>query len=39
MVPQTYVTLDEEHGRKMGILLENLEDLDDVLEVFHNWEE
>ena len=39
MVPQTYITLDEEHGRKMGLLIENLEDLDDVIEVFHNWEE
>ncbi len=39
MVPQTYITLDEEHGRKMGLLIDNLEDLDDVIEVFHNWEE
>jgi YebC/PmpR family DNA-binding regulatory protein len=39
MVPQTYITLDQEASRKMGILLENLEDLDDVIEVFHNWEE
>ena len=39
MVPQTYISLDEEHARKMGLLIENLEDLDDVLEVYHNWEE
>lgn len=39
MVPQTYITLDEEHSRKMGLLIENLEDLDDVIEVYHNWEE
>ncbi len=39
MVPQTYITLDEEPARKMGILIDNLEDLDDVIEVFHNWEE
>lgn len=39
MVPQTYIALDEEHGRKMGLLIDNLEDLDDVIEVFHNWEE
>ena len=39
MVPQTYITLDAEASRKMGLLIENLEDLDDVLEVYHNWEE
>lgn len=39
MVPQTYITLDEEPARKMGLLIENLEDLDDVIEVYHNWEE
>ncbi len=39
MVPQTYITLDAEPARKMGLLIDNLEDLDDVIEVFHNWEE
>ncbi len=39
MVPQTYITLDEEPARKMGLLIENLEDIDDVIEVYHNWEE
>lgn len=39
MVPQTYITLDAEPARKMGLLIEQLEDLDDVSEVFHNWEE
>lgn len=39
MVPQTYISLDEEPARKMGLLIENLEDLDDVIEVYHNWEE
>ena len=39
MVPQTYVTLEADPARKMGLLIENLEDLDDVLEVYHNWEE
>ena len=34
MVPQTYISLDEEHARKMGLLIENLEDLDDVIEVY-----
>ena len=39
MVPSTYVSLDEEAGAKMQRLIDNLEDLDDVLEVFHNWDE
>ena len=39
MVPSIYATLDEESSRKMGLILENLEDLDDVIEVYHNWEE
>ena len=38
-VPSTYVSLDEASGEKMQKLIDNLEDLDDVLEVFHNWEE
>ncbi|MGN1299054.1 MAG: YebC/PmpR family DNA-binding transcriptional regulator [Candidatus Scatovivens sp.] len=39
MVPSTYVTLDEKGAEKMQRLIDNLEDLDDVLEVYHNWEE
>ena len=39
MVPSTYVTLDEIAAGKMQRLIDGLEDLDDVLEVFHNWEE
>ena len=39
MVPSTYVALDEKGAEKMQRLIDNLEDLDDVLEVFHNWEE
>lgn len=39
MVPNTYVSLDETASEKMQRLIDNLEDLDDVLEVFHNWEE
>lgn len=39
MVPQTYISIDAEASRKMGLLIENLEDLDDVIEVYHNWEE
>jgi len=39
MVPTTYVTLDEKGVEKMEKLIERLEDLDDVSEVYHNWEE
>ena len=39
LVPTTYVNLDGEQARKMELLIENLEENDDVLEVFHNWEE
>jgi len=39
MVPSTYILLDEGSCEKMQRLIEGLEDLDDVLEVFHNWEE
>jgi len=39
MVPNTYVSLDENGTRKMELLIEKLEDLDDVIEIFHNWEE
>lgn len=39
-VPSTYTTLtDEDHIKKMGLLLENLEDNDDVQNVWHNWED
>ena len=38
-VPSTYTTLtDEDLIRKMGLLLEYLEDDDDVQNVWHNWE-
>ena len=39
MVPSTYVKLDENGARRMDLLLEKLDELDDVIEVFHNWEE
>ena len=39
MLPSTYVSLDEKSAEKMQRLIDNLEELDDVLEVFHNWEE
>ena len=39
MVPSTYIKLDEKNAQKMQNLIDRLEDLDDVIEVFHNWEE
>lgn len=39
MVPSNYITLDEKDAEKMQRLIDNLEDLDDVTEVYHNWEE
>ncbi|MCL2813805.1 MAG: YebC/PmpR family DNA-binding transcriptional regulator [Oscillospiraceae bacterium] len=39
MIPSVYVSLDDEDGvAKMNKLLEFLEDHDDVLNVWHNWE-
>jgi len=39
MVPTTYVDLDEKGAEKMERLVERLDELDDVSEVFHNWNE
>ena len=39
MVPSTYIQLDAKNGEKMQRLIDNLEDLDDVMNVYHNWEE
>ena len=39
MIPNNYITLDEQSAEKMQRLIDNLEDLDDVLEVYHNWDE
>ena len=39
MLPSTYVSLDEDSAEKMQRLIDRLEELDDVLEVYHNWEE
>ena len=39
MVPSTYIQLDEKDSEKMQRLIDNLEDLDDVMNVYHNWEE
>ncbi len=38
-IPSNYVTLDNEDDRKfMDLLIERLEDDDDVMNVYHNWE-
>ena len=38
-IPSNYVTLDNEDDIKfMGLLIEHLEDDDDVMNVYHNWE-
>ena len=40
MVPQTMTKLDgEKQNEQMERLIDNLEDLDDVTNVFHNWEQ
>jgi YebC/PmpR family DNA-binding regulatory protein len=39
MVPTTTVSLDEKGTEKMERLLERLDELDDVSNVYHNWEE
>ena len=39
MVPNNYVQLDENGTRKMELILEKLNELDDVIDVYHNWDE
>lgn len=39
MVPETTISLDEHGAEKMERLIEKLEELDDVMNVYHNWEE
>ena len=39
MVPTTTVALDEAGAEKMERLIERLEELDDVANIYHNWEE
>lgn len=39
MVPTTYIKLDEKGSERMQKLIDNLEDLDDVSEIYHNWDE
>ena len=39
-VPSTYVTLEGEDDIKhMSLLIENLEENEDIVNVWHNWEE
>ena len=39
MVPATTVALDEAGAEKMERLIDRLDELDDVMNVYHNWEE
>ena len=39
MVASTYIQLSENDAPKMQRLIDMLEDLDDVMNVYHNWEE
>ena len=39
MVPTTTVSLDEKAQEKMERLIERLEELDDVSNIYHNWDE
>lgn len=39
MVPTTTVALDEKGQEKMERLIDRLDELDDVMNVYHNWEE
>ena len=39
MIPTTTVKLDEKNTEKMERLIERLEELDDVSNIYHNWEE
>lgn len=39
MVPTTYTQLDEKGAQRMERLIDMLNDLDDVLNIYHNWDE
>ena len=39
MIPSTTVDLDENGREKMERLIERLEELDDVANIYHNWNE
>ena len=39
MIPSNTVELDDNSAEKMQRLIDNLEELDDVMNVYHNWDE
>ena len=39
MIPQNYISLEGDAAKKMGLIVDNLEDNDDVQDIWHNWEE
>ena len=39
MIPNSYISLDADGVRRMELILEKLDELDDVIDVYHNWEE
>jgi len=39
MIPQNYVALEDDSAKKMGLIIEKLEDNDDVQNIWHNWDE
>ena len=39
MVPENKIELTDEGAEKMQKLIDSLEDLDDVMNVYHNWDE
>lgn len=39
MVPENKIELTDENAEKMQKLIDSLEDLDDVMNVYHNWDE
>jgi len=39
MIPQNYSKLEGKDAEKRETLIEKLEDLDDVQNVYHNWEQ
>lgn len=39
MIPTTTVKLNEQDAEKMERLIDRLEELDDVADIYHNWEE
>ena len=39
MIPQNYIELEGDAAKKMGLIVDNLEDNDDVQDIWHNWDE